>query len=382
MKYILCLLLLVPTSFIHASWDLNDVSYLMPMPSVIGDDNLLGTAAPGKGGSLIPDRIVKALPILAMGLSREEAAETLRVVGVRIDPCFPLPTPQSCQRQIRFVWQPLEIDRRTQEVRTIDAALHTFYVLTDAEFSLLLKDIQAWKTKFEVKTQGLPLNIHPAWAKQGDKSPSLTAFHEIIKKYAGSGSMTRLTIMVLRGNADMWMFAGFDVKGDTVTNQFVPRLDRKAQTFINMAVPRDHFSGGGIQPAPSGEDTLNKLAFESIQMDEPNTEETIRKEVRAAFRIENPKVFNPENMDCVSCHVAQPVKHWVLNKRPGLEVEKLWSADIYRNARYDMTNVTARISDTHRIRAFGYFDDGPAISQRVINESAEVADALNQYLLF
>lgn len=382
MKFILSVLLLVLTSFAHAAWDLNDVSYLMPMPSVIGDDNLLGPAAPGKGGALITDRIVKSLPVLAMGLSREEAADTLRVVGVRIDPCFPLPMPQSCQRQIRLVWQPLELNRRTKEVRTIDAALHTFYVLSDNEFSALLKDIQNWKNQFQVKTQGLPLNVHPAWAKQKDQSPSLMAFHDIIKKYAGAGSMTRLTIMVLRGNADMWMFAGFDVNGETVANQFVPRLDRKAQTFINMAVPRDHFSGGGIQPAPTGDDTLNNLAFESLELEGSVSEETIRREARAVFRIENPKVFNPENMDCVSCHVAQPVKQWVLNKRPALEIEKLWSSEIYRNVRYDMTNVTERIWDTHRIRAFGYFDDGPAISQRVINESAEVADALNQYLLF
>lgn len=380
MKILLRFLSLMTFTFsLHsqAAWDLNDVSYLLPMPSTIGSDALLGVAAPGKGGPLLPDSLVQSLPILAMGLSSAEAAETLRVVAVRIDPCFPLPTPQSCQRQIRFVWQPLTLNRHNQ-VRTIDAALHSFYVLNEMEFTNLLKDLENWKSRFAVKTQGLPLQVHPAWAQEGDLSPSLTDFQNLIKKYAGAQNLSRLTIMVLRGAGDMWAFAGFDVQGETLTNFTVPRLNRKAQTFINMAVPRDHFAGDGIAPAPQGEDTLNSLAFDSARLDGPYSEETILREGRAALRIENPQYYHAENMDCVSCHVAQPVKHWVLNKRPELKIESLWSSEIYRNTRYNMTNITENIWDTQRIRGFGYFGEGPAISQRVINESAEVADTLNQ----
>jgi hypothetical protein len=69
-----------------------------------------------------------------------------------------------------------------------------------------------------------------------------------------------------------------------------------------------------------------------------------------------------------------------MKTRPEINIEQIWSADAYRNARYDMTNVTPTIWDTRRIRAFGYFGDGPAISQRVINESADVADIINQFI--
>ena len=379
MKSLLCLFIVFATTSAHAYWDLNDVSYLMPVPKVVGDDGLLGMAAPGKGGALITDKIANTLPVLAFGMNRDQQTEALRVVGVRIDPCFPLPTPQSCQRQIRLVWQPLETTRQGQ-VRTVDAALHSFYVLDEAEFNAMLADIEAWKKQFNVKTQGLPLQVHPAWAEQGDQSPSLTAFHEIVKKYAGAQNMTRLTLMVLRGAGDMWAFAGFDIIDGTPKNQVIPRLNRGSQTFINQAIPRDHFAGSGILPAPQGDDTINKLAFESLRLLGSESEETIRKEARAIFRIENPKVFNPENMDCVSCHVAQPAKHWILNKRPDINIEQLWSKDIYRNARYDMTNITEKIWDTRRIRAFGYFGEGPAISDRVINESADVADIINQFI--
>ncbi len=85
-------------------------------------------------------------------------------------------------------------------------------------------------------------------------------------------------------------------------------------------------------------------------------------------------------MDCVSCHVTQPGIHWVLNKRPELKVDQLWSSEIYRNAKYDLSNMSTEVWNTQMIRGLGYFGENLAISQRVVNESAEVADAINYYV--
>lgn len=361
----------------HAAWDLNDVSYLMPLPATVGDDQLLGLEAPGNGGALLPPTFVEKIPVLAFGMNREETAAALRVIAVRIDPCFPLPTPQSCQKQIRLVWQPIEMSRRNQ-VQTVDAALHSFYVLTDAEFKSLLKDIESWKKKYKVKTDLVPLQVHPAWAAEGDRSPALVDFHNVVKKYAGAGNLTRVTAMVLRGAGDMWAFAGFEVRNGDLEMAPVPRLNgRLSQAFINVAIPADQFAGGGISPTPKGDDTFNNIAAESVRLGE-GTEELILQEVRAAFRVENPKNFNPENMDCVSCHVAQPAIQWVLNKRPELKADRLWNSEIYKNAKYDLKNMSPELWNTQMIRGLGYFGRNMAISQRVINESAEVADLLNQ----
>lgn len=376
MKLIAILLCLMSLK-VQAAWDLNDVSYLMPLPASVGNDQLLGLEAPGKGGALLPPSFVAKIPVLAFGMNREETAAALRVMAVRIDPCFPLPTPQSCQKQIRLVWQPIEMGRRNQ-VQTVDAALHSFYVLTDAEFDSLLNDIEAWKQEYSVKTDFIPLQVHPAWAKEGDRSPALADFHNILKKYVGAGNMNRVTAMVLRGAGDMWAFAGFEVRGDDLEMIPVPRLSgRLSQAFINVAIPAEQFAGGGISPTPKGDDTFNNIAAESVRLGE-GTEDLIRQEVKAAFRIENPKNFNPENMDCVSCHVAQPAIQWVLNKRPELKADQLWNAEIYKNAKYDLKNVSPELWNTQMIRGLGYFGKNLAISQRVINESAEVADMLNQ----
>lgn len=55
-------------------------------------------------------------------------------------------------------------------------------------------------------------------------------------------------------------------------------------------------------------------------------------------------------------------------------------AHAYKNAGHDLTNKSTAPHNTQIIRAFGYFNVEIAISQRVINESAAVADQINLYL--
>lgn len=366
-------------SLAAAPWDLNDVSYLMPFPTSVLDNKLLRQQSLARGGELLPPRMLTRIPPLALHIPAEEQQKVLRVVAARIDPCFPLPTPMSCQKQIRLVWQPFE-EGRNRQVMSVDAALHTFYVLSDQEFDLLLQDLQQWREKFAASTKFQPLQVHPAWAKDGDKSASLREFQSVLTKYAGEENLTRITVMVLRGAGNMWAFAGFEPSPTGPKLLPVPRLGTsQSQSFVNFGVPADHFQGGGIGPKPVGDDTLNTLVTESAELG-PDKEDLILQETRAIFRIENPRQFNPENMDCVSCHVAQPAKHWVLNKRPHLGVDKAWAAETYANAKYNLENTTPEIWNTLMIRGFGYFGKHTAISQRVINESAEVADAINAYI--
>lgn len=367
--------LLVWSSQAFAAWDLNDVSYLMPLPKAIGSDPLMRTETAGKGGALLPAKLIQVIPPLAMGVRRDEALANLRALGVRIDPCFPLPTPQSCQKQIRIVWQPLQTGLNGA-VQTVDAALHSFYVLNDQDFASLLKDLELWKKSHGAVTTFKPLQVHPAWEKEGVNSPALITFNDIIRKYAGSENLSRVTVMLLRGPGTMWVFAGFDVKEENLHLAPVPRLDRTSQSFFNSADPTDHFAGGGMAPIPQSGERIDNLTAESDRL-QAGSEELIRNEVRSAFRIENPKNFNPENMDCVSCHVAQPAIQWVLSKRPELKADKLWSSEIYKNIKYDLNNLSPALKNTRMIRGFGYFGKDMAFSQRVINESAEVADALN-----
>lgn len=360
----------------HARWDLNDVSYLLPLPKSFQEDRLLRMGSTAKGGYLLHPDFAKRLPALTLPMRPEELLKSLRVIAVRIDPCFPLPTPQSCERQVRLIWQPLELDRK-QNIVTADAALHSFHRLSDAEFLALIKDISEWKSKHNFSTSKQALQVHPAWAKNGTNSPALYEFQNIILKHIGMSNFRRLTAMVLRGAGNMWAFISFEIRNGELAPQAIPRLNGKmSQTFINLAVPPDHFEGGGMSPKAQGEDTLDHL----LQVpSNPDTENDLQilQNFKALYRMENPKFFNPENMDCVSCHITQPIKHAYFNRRPDLKLDTAWTHLQYQNSRYNLKNISPHLNDTQIIRAFGYFGKDVAISQRVINESADVADWLN-----
>lgn len=360
----------------QAAWDLNDVSYLMPLPTKVDEAGLLRVFSLGSGGPLIPNKMFETIPFLTPTMNKEAGLAALRVIAVRIDPCFPLPTPQSCQRQIRFVWQPIEkaFDGGT---RTVDAALHSFYVLTDSEFHSLVEELSAWKADHAFDTHYLPLQVHPAWAGLGTQSPSLVAFNKVILKYVGERNLTRVTAMLLRRGGLSWSFIGYDVANGELEPFPIPRLGaKKTQMFMNLDANQDQFMTGGISPYPRGEDIVNTLVAGSDLLTSKD-EETIRLEVRGAFRAENPGKFTPENMDCATCHLAQSAATWVKNHRSHLQVENLWSSEIYKNAKYNLANSSVEPWNTHSLRSFGYFGKNLAVSQRVINESAEVADSLN-----
>jgi hypothetical protein len=77
-------------------------------------------------------------------------------------------------------------------------------------------------------------------------------------------------------------------------------------------------------------------------------------------------------MDCVNCHISQPARQLLAEQKawPSLEEE-------YKNPNYDLTNKSTKLLSTKQMRSVGYFNDRLVIAQRVINESAEVADWLN-----
>lgn len=94
-------------------------------------------------------------------------------------------------------------------------------------------------------------------------------------------------------------------------------------------------------------------------------------------KIENPKLHSPATMDCAHCHIAEPLQIWLNDKykaRPTTE-----SAYVQEfKGKHNLSNTTRKNDHNKSLRAFGYFGELPSINQRVINESAEIADELNR----
>jgi hypothetical protein len=226
------------------------------------------------------------------------------------------------------------------------------------------------------------LQIHPAWASLGDQSAALKEFQNILTHYAGLENLSRVTSLS-KASKNTNVFSGFNFLDGQLNLFPIPRLKgRLVQGFRNTENTVDQFKGRGIFPAPEGLDTLNFIVSgdkgSGELSKEEKSEEVIKAEIKAAYRIENPKIYNPENMDCASCHLSQPVIHWAKNNKPDLHLEQLWSEEIYKNKNHNLTNLTPDLGRTNNVRSFGYFNHQITLSQRVINESAEVADQLNK----
>ena len=367
----------------QASWSPNDLSILLPLPASAESEELLHAETEGALGVLIPEKPFLKIPRLApVFRSNYEGYLSLRAVSFRIDPCFPK-VGGGCRKQIRIVWQPLVVglDKRSNEyVRTVDAAVHTFYDLSDNDFSLLLKEVGDLKINSNVVTDGLSLNVHPAALAQGLKGPFVKGLHRILLSHIGQKNLTRMTFMLVRGPSILWVFGGFDFANGNPSPMVIPRLetgkDDKQQIFINSSATHDDFVQSDIRPAPDGPDTFNLLMGESARISPIEDRSEIKRGLVSILKIENPDFHSPNTMDCVSCHTAQATRTFALNRfyPAGLTTEM--RAKQYRS-KFNLANTSAVAGATNNLHSFGYFEGEPSISQRTINEAAAVADSLN-----
>lgn len=382
MKLLILPLIFLFSSFSQATeltWGLNDVTYIMPLPADAAENNLLKLQSTGDKGTFVPEAMVMQLPFMDMQHEKNEINAMTRLMTVRIDNCFPLPTPLACQKQIRMIWQPLKAT--STGVTTIDAAFHSFYVLTDEEFSKLTSDLKAWKKKFqtvEIDNAKAALDIHPFWKKDLDASPSLLEFNTLMSKYAGEKNLSRVTVMVLRRMNDVWGFLGAEVVDGKLVTGAIPRLDGKtSQMFFNQLNNVKGYTGAGIAQPPVLPDSNLGGFVQQATTSGAFTEAEAIANLQSAYAIENPNLFNPESMDCVNCHIAQAAREYLSEKLPATVDQNLFSAYKFTNANYNLENKSTQVFNTTQLRGVGYFGVDLAISQRVINESALVAEWLS-----
>ncbi|MCM0605774.1 MAG: hypothetical protein KA715_06750 [Xanthomonadaceae bacterium] len=360
-------------------FDLNDVSILfaLPLPQemntlLLKPDDLLPAEVYTRNTHLTPEDYH---PI--------DTYKNLRAVGMRIDPCFKMSAEQtSCTKQIRIVWQPLFIDPKSKLVTTDDAAIHTFYNLNEHQWSVLLNELKTLKKKSNIQTHKKPLSIHPALANSNTRVQFQSDLNAIILKFAGKHNLVRFTFMRLQTRDLWWVFGGFDHKDNEWTKIKIPRVeslvDDPVQNFFNEeSVPTEMGMRGAI--VFSTKDRAE--SFDDIVSGYHQPKESDRKEFESKLslvaRIEDPRKFNPNNMDCVHCHLTEPVRNYINHGITNLKQPRSFMQEMKLERSYNMKNISAHKNNTRALRSFGYFRSSPHVNQRVINESADVAEQLN-----
>lgn len=354
-------------------WDLNDVSILLP---------LLNNPTVGLKSQLLPGQLYSKLPTLVFKIPSDQTYQELSLVAVRWD------APRS---QIRLVWQPKVVTQAG--VTTRDAAIHTFHTLAVDAAQVLEDELQSLKCEAEhsgVSTRGLALQIHPALVDSSTRKRATSRITRILKRFATTQSLTRVTLMQLDATDVVWIFTGFDVihekEGGIRLLAFdVPRTNSFSQSFDTQDASGRVFNGRGASPRPRGlSDTLDDVTA-SDRSRRPLTEDQLWNVLQTLDRIENPSVHSAETMDCVTCHVAQPVGAGLRLRHPGFlkaleasEVARPWVYQALHGEALNLESKSVRPEHTLRLRMFGYFESDAMISPRVVYETADVVLFLRQ----
>lgn len=366
-------------------WGLNDVSILLPILERDAPNSLFSTTTSGKFGALLPLSVQKRIGSLHSFEDPADSFARLRVVAIRIDPCFPDgPELRSCIPQVRFVWQPIRTIRNQMNIAS-DAAVHTFYSLPPEAFHTLVQELnqlralQSRRIRPTADSIQGPLVVHPIIASESLKGPYFQALATIILSHTGEVRLTRATFTKLQGGQSQWVFGGFDFLRGALQRMQIPRVNSATEVFFNVAVgTQTDFTDSAITPPPpSTGENVNFISSDSMAVRRSGNPDRITNEALSAARLENPRLHATPQLDCVTCHIAQSSRIWATREFPQLDLQRKIASVSYRSQNFSLENTSRGAAFTANVRAFGYFDQLPAISQRVIHESAEVADALN-----
>jgi hypothetical protein len=360
---------------------ISDVSILFPLPTSLAErDGMLAASSTGARGALLPVDMYDAVGG-TIALSQHVPIDELRVVGMRLDPCFavlePSLTGDGCEAQLRLVLQGIgPYASSSGEHPAVDASVHAFYRLTRAEAYALKDALIALRLANSGGENLGRLAPHPLIVAQGYAGSYATGLRSLIVAAAGASNFTRIATMSSTGSAE-WNFRIFDVI-DVATAQVNARdiatlpagTSTQSLVAFNIATPEASFN-----PAPVSPDGFNDLASTT---NAASLSTAVRHaQFEGLVRTENPQRTTPETVACAACHFAMTAKKKIAEPQFGL-------LDTAANDRFVLDPQLGLVVDLHptfavqgfefNVHAFSYNGTDAAIVQRTVNESAAIVE--------
>ncbi len=370
------------------SLDLNDVSILIPLPENESEFQKVSTAR-----SLIPESIHEEL-VKSMPESDQSAIRALYpkwiAVAYRFDPCFREHFTDQCQRQVRVSWQPWISSNGKGS--TTQGALHTFYPVSDTEWPSLMTALRKIKqnsvTFSNASTAGIPLGVHPGFSRGGLTGSFSKELHKIVKPWILDSRMSVLAVSLpIQGGAQTVMkrFYVFDPKAvyrlTPIWISYSTEFEIRYGNASHRGDSTHEFSEAlpaSLKPVNSSDD-LRFVLKNSLELSRDRSKLIAMADVQR--RITDPTKHAALTADCLSCHASGPVGAWLDQKLTANEKATL-KEPLFINGRsnpgkYNLKNTSANPTSLARFRAFGYEGSEVHILDRVIDESALVAEKLN-----
>jgi len=342
---------------------LNDVSVLVPIPSSPAAEGALGPTDAGAKGELLPQDVYDKVPKFGVKPAQGLDYARMRAVAIRFDGCFP--GKNGCEAQVRIVMQPI-----TDDGKTLDSALHLFYLLDEAALATTVAELRRLRT-LAPEVRDAPLDVHAALGAQGLGGAYGQGLRKLVLSLAGEQNLTRMTFFLRAPpRQEEWFFGGVDREGGQTKVIDIVGVG-KANQRVDRPVTAEGYTYV-LTPAPKVPEDMNVLL--STEAAKAATAEERASALAALARIENPQKHGPDALSCAGCHVATFVRE-ATRATFGLDAATL--PDAYTSPR-DLTLAGRATATPSSLRAFGYFDAQAMISNRVVNESAAVVDDLER----
>lgn len=348
----------------------NDVSVLFPL----GRGELWTASMAARNGDVLFPRSAFDLirvPVIRELQGPDATYAGLRVVSLRVDPCF---GGSPCYPQIRLVLQGLSTDG----TRAFDGAIHALYNLTVADFASLATRLGTLAMLAPENVPVTRLEVSPALLAQGMAGAYGVALREVVAQFIGGSNLAKVTFMTrAQGGGDRWDFGGFNTRDFQPSGAF-PLAGIDGNVLVQTVRENGQRGGGGAPPGAAAyaysvtpsilRGELN-LVLSSVTAQNASSGDRQRA-MDALARVENPSLESPDTVDCSACHLANRIRG-NLQSAYGLS-----SALSYTSPAEATRLISGAERDSENLRAFGYFDAQPAISQRTANETVKVLAAL------
>jgi hypothetical protein len=365
---------------------MNDVSVLFPLPTTQADiNNLLVPSASGAKGVLVPADLYNNVMTTALANISGQgfpAYADLRLVAMRIDPCFaslaPDPHGVGCAAQIRLVFQ--AIDWNSSGAWASDSGLHAFYSLTRGEFLALARALVGLRRANGNGDATGPLAPNPIMTSQGLSGPMAQGVEALILQYAGQQNLERVAQLISIDNEAglIWTMSVFDVGpgASDATPRPIPTLGDGGDVTAEGLSAEIFGTFADSEPTTSPDDfsVLDGTDAGSLPL------AVAQKAFDGLVRIENPKDNSANTIDCGSCHLAMATAVGVAKPVFGFDDRTsplAFQPDGISVNAADMTPTYDPTLGPSSIHVFSYLGQLPSIDQRVVNETAAVVEYLN-----
>ena len=341
---------------------MNDVTILTPLPSS-GDTPVLmfGTELADDGTALLPRALFDRLVTSSAGgspLLSDRTYGALQLIAVRFDLCdrhLPGECPSEEDGRLRLVFQPVSSLRGEAQ----DVGFHAFFAIRNNELADALAALRALASL--ASAQAGPLGVSTALSA-ADRDAYASGLRAFVKRFGGEGRLVRLTMLAQPETSEQvrWTLRGVEKRGSALVDMTIVG---STVTTEDVALAGEGFDVLPKIDAPPG--LMTAIVARTFYEADATTK---RQALGALAEVENPLPNTQETIPCVGCHVST---HLTVLRAPSVPIEPLSIPGRYTSP-YDLSVAGGMSQTSTSVRALGYLNKTPLISQRVVNETAQV----------